>query len=86
MFCRRLGLPIPHTATIPDNHHRIPDKLGEFIEEHFLDARQSKRSSMRPISLRYSATGSTIQSTVRIPGASCGISCPRGSRRPRAPG
>src|SRR5208282_898878 len=27
-------------------------KLGEFIEEHFLDARQSKRSSMRPISRR----------------------------------
>ena len=35
---RPLGLPIPHTAIIQNNQHRIADKLGEFIEEHFLDA------------------------------------------------
>jgi uncharacterized membrane-anchored protein YjiN (DUF445 family) len=38
LFRRPLGLPIPHTAIIPNNQHRIADKLGEFVEEHFLDA------------------------------------------------
>jgi uncharacterized membrane-anchored protein YjiN (DUF445 family) len=30
-------LPIPHTAIIQGNQHRIADKLGEFIEVHFLE-------------------------------------------------
>ncbi len=38
LFRRPLGLPIPHTAIIQNNQHRIADKLGEFIEQHFLDA------------------------------------------------
>jgi uncharacterized membrane-anchored protein YjiN (DUF445 family) len=38
LFRRPLGLPIPHTAIIPSNQQRIADKLGEFIEEQFLDA------------------------------------------------
>lgn len=38
LFRRPLGLPIPHTAIIQNNQARIADKLGEFIEEHFLDA------------------------------------------------
>jgi uncharacterized membrane-anchored protein YjiN (DUF445 family) len=38
LFRRPLGLPIPHTAIIQSNQHRIADKLGGFIEEHFLDA------------------------------------------------
>jgi len=38
LFKRPLGLPIPHTAIIQSNQHRIADKLGEFIEVHFLDA------------------------------------------------
>jgi uncharacterized membrane-anchored protein YjiN (DUF445 family) len=38
LFRRPLGLPIPHTAIIQSNQHRIADKLGEFIEEHFLEA------------------------------------------------
>ncbi len=38
LFRRPLGLPIPHTAIIQNNQHRIADKLGEFIETHFLDA------------------------------------------------
>lgn len=37
LFRRPLGLPIPHTAIIPSNQNRIADKLGEFIESHFLD-------------------------------------------------
>src|ERR1700729_1090128 len=38
LFRRPLGLPIPHTAIIPNNQHRIADKLGEFVELHFLEA------------------------------------------------
>ena len=38
LFRRPLGLPIPHTAIIPANQQRIAEKLGEFIERHFLDA------------------------------------------------
>jgi uncharacterized membrane-anchored protein YjiN (DUF445 family) len=37
LFKRPLGLPIPHTAIIQSNQHRIAEKLGEFIEAHFLD-------------------------------------------------
>jgi uncharacterized membrane-anchored protein YjiN (DUF445 family) len=38
LFRRPLGLPIPHTAIIQSNQRRIADKLGEFIELHFLEA------------------------------------------------
>jgi uncharacterized membrane-anchored protein YjiN (DUF445 family) len=38
LFRRPLGLPIPHTAIIPMNQHRIAARLGEFVEEQFLDA------------------------------------------------
>ena len=38
LFRRPLGLPIPHTAIIQSNQHLIADKLGEFIEMHFLEA------------------------------------------------
>ena len=36
LFRRPLGLPIPHTAIIPDNQNRIADNLGRFIEANFL--------------------------------------------------
>ena len=38
LFKRPLGLPIPHTAIIQSNQQRIADKLGEFIEQNFLEA------------------------------------------------
>src|SRR3954465_12922269 len=38
LFRRPLGLPIPHTAIIQSNQHRIAHNLGEFIEVHFLEA------------------------------------------------
>jgi uncharacterized membrane-anchored protein YjiN (DUF445 family) len=38
LFRRPLGLPIPHTAIIPNNQGAIAEKLGEFVEEHFLKA------------------------------------------------
>src|SRR5690242_10310801 len=37
LFKRPLGLPIPHTAIIQSNQDRIAEKLGEFIEVHFLE-------------------------------------------------
>jgi uncharacterized membrane-anchored protein YjiN (DUF445 family) len=36
LFRRPFGLPIPHTAIIPANHRQIADRLGNFIETHFL--------------------------------------------------
>lgn len=36
LFKRPLGLPIPHTAIIPENQNRIADNLGRFIEVNFL--------------------------------------------------
>src|SRR5438045_8614625 len=38
LFRKPLGLPNPHTAIIQSNQQRIADKLGEFIEVHFLEA------------------------------------------------
>ena len=36
LFRRPFGLPIPHTAIISANHREIADRLGSFIETHFL--------------------------------------------------
>ncbi|MBZ9745265.1 DUF445 domain-containing protein [Mesorhizobium sp. CO1-1-7] len=36
LFKRPVGLPIPHTAIIPENQDRIADNLGRFIEANFL--------------------------------------------------
>lgn len=37
LFRRPLGLPIPHTAVIPNSKDRIGHGLGAFIERHFLE-------------------------------------------------
>jgi uncharacterized membrane-anchored protein YjiN (DUF445 family) len=36
LFRHPLGLPISHTAIIPNNKDRIGDSLGQFVEENFL--------------------------------------------------
>ncbi|MDA8389665.1 MAG: DUF445 domain-containing protein [Gammaproteobacteria bacterium] len=36
LFRHPLGIPLPHTAIIPSNKHRIADNLGEFIQSRFL--------------------------------------------------
>lgn len=36
LFRHPLGIPIPHTAIIPNNQARIADNLGRFIEGNFL--------------------------------------------------
>src|SRR3979490_2865876 len=50
LFRRPLGLPIPHTAIIQSNQHRIADKLGEFIEVHFLEAAPVEPTSSQAFS------------------------------------
>ena len=37
LFRRPLGLPIPHTAIIPNSKDRIADNLADFVREKFLD-------------------------------------------------
>lgn len=37
LFRHPLGLPIPHTAIIPENKARIGDNLAVFVRDHFLD-------------------------------------------------
>lgn len=37
LFRRPLGLPIPHTAVIPNSKARIGAGMGRFIERHFLE-------------------------------------------------
>src|SRR5229473_1976146 len=56
LFRRPLGLPIPHTAIIQGNQHRIADKLGEFIEVHFLEAAPVE-AKLREIDLAPLAAG-----------------------------
>ena len=38
LFRRPMGLPIPHTALIPNNKDRVGDALKDFVEENFLTA------------------------------------------------
>src|SRR6202453_4991269 len=39
LFRRPLGLPIPHTAVVPNNKQRIGGALGRFITNNFLSTR-----------------------------------------------
>ncbi|WP_067681957.1 DUF445 domain-containing protein [Tsuneonella dongtanensis] len=36
LFRRPLGLPIPHTAIIPENKDRIADTMAQFLQDNFL--------------------------------------------------
>ena len=36
LFRRPLGLPIPHTAIVPEQKDRLGEALGEFVERNFL--------------------------------------------------
>ncbi len=36
LFRRPLGLPIPHTAIIPENKNRIADTMAQFLRDNFL--------------------------------------------------
>jgi uncharacterized membrane-anchored protein YjiN (DUF445 family) len=39
LFRRPLGLPIPHTAILPNNQQRIAGALGRFVAENFLSTK-----------------------------------------------
>lgn len=78
LFRRPLGLPIPHTAIIPNRKDEIGRSLGEFVETNFLaaDVVRTKLSSTRialragewlretPHAERVGAEGATIATAV----------------------
>lgn len=37
LFRHPLGIPIPHTAVVPNNKDRIAEAMGRFVERNFLD-------------------------------------------------
>ncbi|WP_309102333.1 DUF445 domain-containing protein [Microbacterium sp.] len=53
LFRRPLGLPIPHTAIIPNRKDEIGRTLGEFVETNFLEAAVVRaKLATTPIALR----------------------------------
>jgi uncharacterized membrane-anchored protein YjiN (DUF445 family) len=40
LFRHPMGMPLPHTAIIPQNKERIADSLAEFVRDHFLEPRE----------------------------------------------
>jgi uncharacterized membrane-anchored protein YjiN (DUF445 family) len=50
LFRRPLGLPIPHTAIIPNRKNEIGDNLARFVAEHFLDP-EVVRARLRAVNL-----------------------------------
>ncbi len=83
LFRRPLGLPIPHTAIIQSNQHRIADKLGEFIEVHFSKPLRSMPSCARSTSPPSLPTGCATASAAPISPASRCVFYPRRLRRRR---
>lgn len=81
LFRRPLGLPIPHTAIIQGNQHRIADKLGEFIERHFWRLLLLKPNSARSTSAPSSPAGCETANTAPISPTSCCVCCRRRSRQ-----
>ena len=47
LFRRPLGLPIPHTAIVPNNKDRIGDQLAQFLRDNFLIPRVVARRMKR---------------------------------------
>jgi uncharacterized membrane-anchored protein YjiN (DUF445 family) len=47
IFRRPFGLPIPHTAVVPENKKRLGAALGHFVEQNFLDPRVALRRLRR---------------------------------------
>ena len=39
LFTYPMGIPIPHTAIIPNKKDQVADALSEFVSENFLNAR-----------------------------------------------
>ena len=47
LFRRPLGLPIPHTAIVPENKDRIADTMATFLRTNFLTPQVVARARMR---------------------------------------
>ena len=78
LFKRPLGLPIPHTAIIPENQNRIADNLGRFIEVEFprraAGAQETQRGRFRRAGRRLA-----VRSAIAPP--ACRVSSPGWCRR-----
>jgi uncharacterized membrane-anchored protein YjiN (DUF445 family) len=57
LFRHPLGIPIPHTAIIPNNKARIGPALGRFITNNFLDVRVPMNGLPKSISSASSQYG-----------------------------
>ena len=73
LFRRPLGLPIPHTAVVPENKRRIGGAMGRFITNNFLSpaspSRGSHRSTLSVSRRAGSKTSATRGRSRRPPGA-----------------
>ena len=68
LFRHPLGLPIPHTAIIPERKDQIGRSLGEFVEGNFLTRRGAGRAAAaRARRTPARASGSPCPSTPRGP-------------------
>jgi uncharacterized membrane-anchored protein YjiN (DUF445 family) len=67
LFRRPLGLPIPHTAIIPENKNRIADTMAGFLRDNFLTAHVVARR-MREMNLARAAGEFLVQPRGQGPG------------------
>ena len=67
LFRRPLGLPIPHTAIISNNRHRIATSLGEFVQVHFLGS-EIVSAKLRSIDFVY-----VVRRWLEVPRNSAGL-------------
>jgi uncharacterized membrane-anchored protein YjiN (DUF445 family) len=70
LFRRPLGLPIPHTAIIPENKDRIADTMAAFLQDNFLTptvvARRMREMNIAKAAGEYLAAPSAGQSGARL--------------------
>jgi uncharacterized membrane-anchored protein YjiN (DUF445 family) len=67
LFRRPLGLPIPHTAIIPENKNRIADTMAGFLQDNFLTPHVVARR-LRDMNLARSAGEFLVQPKSAGPG------------------
>jgi uncharacterized membrane-anchored protein YjiN (DUF445 family) len=76
LFRRPLGLPIPHTAIIPENKDRIADTMAVFLRENFLTpavvARRMRAMNLAALLGSYLAGGAT-DGNERLRGGAAGL-------------
>mgnify|MGYP000184388911 CR=1 FL=1 len=84
LFRHPLGLPIPHTAIIPNNQERIAATIGVFVQSNFLTEEAIRRSASRracqPCSLIWPSGHCCIRTRSGLPWP---IRCCSGCRKTR---